>query len=458
MLDAAGLGSSAASGEGFELASGANQLTTIPWTNINQISIAFSEFVNVSQSSLTLYNSANTTVPISGFSYNGTANIATWQFATPLVAGKYVMNLAGTSVTDSNNTELDGAWTTGVSTFAAGSGDGSPGSDFNFYFDVLPGDANSSGTVTNGDVLITKLQVGAVSNSSNYLDDVNASGNITNGDVLLEKLQVGSNINTFASPQLPPQSAPAAAPATVNSDDSSGGSVVMISPAAGFIVPTLVPVAIVPSADDDGPSVAISSSGDGSTADDPDANSAAPIPQPAPAALVLSMTISPALSAPTAPTSTSLLPLVPPTSAIVVLTSPLTMPTAPLPTESALAASPVADLLFQSLAESTVSASPTVPTAPTLEPSDALALAFGSLVPTPSLAAFTPIDDVADNAAPTSLPAALTSTYPTPASPMALDQVFATGSGSPAAEFSAVDFALTRRTARLVMAQSQRWL
>jgi hypothetical protein len=208
MLDASGLGSSAAGNQGFELASGANQLTTmLPWTNVTQISIAFSEFVNVSPSSLTLYNSTNTAIFASSVSYNSTANIATWQFATALPADKYVMNLAGTSVTDSNDTDLDGAWTTSVSTFATGSGNGAPGSDFNFYFDVLPGDANSSGTVTNGDVLITKLQVGAVTNSSNYLLDVNASGNITNGDVLLEKLQVGSNINTFASPSLPPQSA-----------------------------------------------------------------------------------------------------------------------------------------------------------------------------------------------------------------------------------------------------------
>jgi hypothetical protein len=214
MLDAAGLGSPAASGQGFQLADGAHQLTNmLPWTNVTQISIAFNEAVNLSQSSLTLYNSANAAIASSSYSYNNAAFIATWQFSTPLSANKYVMNLAAGLVTDTNGSELDGQWTTSVSTFAAGSGNGAPGSDFNFYFNVLPGDANSSGTVTNGDVLDTKLQVGAMSNSNNYLLDVNATGNITNGDVLLEKLQVGSNINTFPAPQLPPQSAPAAVPA-----------------------------------------------------------------------------------------------------------------------------------------------------------------------------------------------------------------------------------------------------
>ena len=49
ILDSAGVGSSAAADQGFELASGANQLiTTLPWSNVNQISIAFSEPVNVS--------------------------------------------------------------------------------------------------------------------------------------------------------------------------------------------------------------------------------------------------------------------------------------------------------------------------------------------------------------------------------------------------------------------------
>ncbi|HEY5311070.1 MAG TPA: hypothetical protein VIK18_01080, partial [Pirellulales bacterium] len=269
MLDSAGLGSSAAADQGFQLADGASQLTTmLPWTNITQLSIAFSEGVTLSQASLSLYNSANTLIPTSGFSYNSTANIATWQFSTALAANKYVINLAASSVTDAIGTQLDGAWTTGFSTFAAGSGDGTPGGDFNFYFDVLPGDANSSGAVTNSDVLITKLQVGAVSNSSNFQRDVNASGNITNGDVLLEKLQVGSNINSFPTPQLPPQSAgapsghtatPAADPTDAEPTDAGQTiTVVLISPAPGFVVPALSPQATgplptdPPGEDDDG--------------------------------------------------------------------------------------------------------------------------------------------------------------------------------------------------------------
>jgi uncharacterized repeat protein (TIGR01451 family) len=281
MLDAAGLG--------FELASGADQLTTIlPWTNANEISIAFSEPVNVSQGSLTLYDSTNTAIPSSGFSYNATSNIATWQFATALPANKYVMNLAAGSVTDSIGTELDGAWTTGVSTFAAGSGDGTPGSDFNFYFDALPGDANSSGTVTNGDVLLTKLQVGAVANSSNYQLDVNGAANITNSDVLLEKLEVGSNINTFAAPQLPAQSAVAASPdIMVPTNDSGGQSPLM--PLATTIFGVASPDAVSASIATNVPTSTMAPSPDIAAASVPTVAASTPIAPPptiAPAAAI----------------------------------------------------------------------------------------------------------------------------------------------------------------------------
>ncbi|HEY5316077.1 MAG TPA: hypothetical protein VIK18_26350, partial [Pirellulales bacterium] len=471
LLAAAGLGNS---GLGFELASGANQLTTmLPWTNVTQISIAFSEPVTLSQASLTLYNSANMPISVSSYSYNSSTYVATWQFSAPLAADKYVMNLAANSVSDAAGTALDGAWTTGVSTFAAGSGDGTPGGDFNFYFNVVPGDANNSGTVTNGDVLDSKLQVGAVSNSSNYRDDVNASNNVTNGDVLLEKLQVGSNINSFPTPQLPPQSVPAAAPsdatpsaatpdnvlsspaalATVGSGDSSGSSVVVISPAAAFVVPTLAPAAVMASVAGKGLSLASGSSGDTSAASDPDkADDAVLAAQPALAAIGSSIMLSSASSTPMATASAPISPLVSTTLTMVLPVISVSFPAEPAPADAVSAVSPVADVLFQSLAETSA------PAAPALDPSDALALALAHFDRTSSQVAFTPLDDVADNVAPTSLPAHLTAAAWTPATPLALDEVFSDGSAIAADEFSAVDSALTAGTTKLAMIVSERWL
>ncbi|HEY5315540.1 MAG TPA: hypothetical protein VIK18_23620, partial [Pirellulales bacterium] len=456
MLAAAGLGSSAV---GFELADGANQLTTtLPWTNVTEISIAFSEPVNLSQTSLTLYNSTNAAISSSGYSYNPTTYIATWQFATPLAANKYVMNLAASSVSDTAGTQLDGAWTTSVSTFAAGSGDGTPGGDFNFYFNVLPGDADNSGSVTNGDVLDTKLQVGAVANTTNYRKDVNGAANITNGDVLLEKLQVGSNINSFPAPQLPAIAAPNISPDGVFEaesvpaaalDDSlpMTSNVIVISPVPGYSVVSFAPAATLPPVESEGLSVAVGSSGDTSTADgnampgadffstDTATTAPASAAQPAPAAAGSTTVVSPAASTLATLPSAPLSPLVSLTSTIMVLATPSSLPTGAATTEPALTSSPVADLLFQSLAESTA------PAAPTLEASDALALVLGSLGQTPSRAAFMPSYDVADNAAPTSLPAAITSTSWTPASALALDEAFSAAGPSPW-DFAYVDRAV----------------
>ncbi|HWC88561.1 MAG TPA: hypothetical protein VG433_02870, partial [Pirellulales bacterium] len=387
MLDTAGFGNSTAADQGFQLASGADQLTTIlPWTNINQISIAFSEPVELSQSSLTLYNSTNTAVPSSGFSYNSAANIATWQFATPLVANKYVMNLAANSVSDTAGAQLDGDWTTGVSTFAAGSGNGSPDSDFNFYFDLLPGDVNNSGTVTNGDVLLTKLQVGAVSNASNYTLDVNGSANVTNSAVLLEKLQVGSNLNTFATPQLPPQSAPA------------------IAPSPADVMPSSDPLTV------------------GSAEAMPASDSASPTQS-------ASVPSSPAVSADSL-SSVVILP--------AVLNVALPFPAA-LPVDASAmqpgVAPPAADALFQAVSASTSSV------ASTLAPSDALASVLDSLAQPSSGVAVMPAVGVAGAAAPTAS-AALSGAGPSsPPGALLMAEVFTANPDARAEEFLATDFA-----------------
>ena len=55
----------------------------------------------------------------------------------------------GPAVTDANGAGIAGAWTNGSSTFP--SGNGLAGSQFNFLFDLLPGDANQSGTTNSQD-------------------------------------------------------------------------------------------------------------------------------------------------------------------------------------------------------------------------------------------------------------------------------------------------------------------
>jgi hypothetical protein len=59
---------------------------------------------------------------------------------------------------------------------------------------VLLGDVNDNRAVTNTDVSLTKAQVAAPLDSTNFRNDVNANGVISNTDVSLTKAQVGSTL------------------------------------------------------------------------------------------------------------------------------------------------------------------------------------------------------------------------------------------------------------------------
>jgi fibronectin-binding autotransporter adhesin len=207
-LDTSGLGDPTVAGEGFKMFDGASQLTSdLPWTSIDTISIAFSEFVNVGISSLTLYDSSNNPTSATSFSYDATNFIAHWTFPSSLAANIWWVGLTASTVTDQAGTLLDGDWTTGSSTFAQGSGDGTPGGDFNFLFNVLPGDVNNNGIVSTGDVLQVKTQLNATLGANNYRQDINANGVVTTGDVLQAKTHLNTSLSQFPTPVIPPAAA-----------------------------------------------------------------------------------------------------------------------------------------------------------------------------------------------------------------------------------------------------------
>ena len=200
---------------GLLLQDGATQLSNaaeLTWSNINQISVTFDESVNVSQNSLQLINSSGTDMAMASsgaFSYDSSDDTAQWTFANSLPSDKYLVYLEASTITDSASMVLDGAWTTSSSTWAAGSGDGVPGSDFDYQFNLLVGDAGNRGAVTNGDLLLLRSQIGGSVNASNYHDDINASGSITNSDLLLLRQQIGSSISSFPNPVAPADSSSA---------------------------------------------------------------------------------------------------------------------------------------------------------------------------------------------------------------------------------------------------------
>ncbi len=237
-LAAAGVGSATL---GFDLAGGTGQLSNanIPgWTTLDQISIVFSEPVSgATLSSLSLGDSGNNHGTSSGITVSGESNtgttVVTFTFSGALTSNKYYIDLAASGITDAAGAELDGEWTNGSSTFAAGSGDGAPGGDFIYRFNVLAGDVNGDGKVNTSDV--TKLRSIALGNdsTSNWRYDINGDGRINTTDVTTLRSRPLASINNFPEPTLPASNGSGSATGSPAAPDGTGDGAALDAAAAG---------------------------------------------------------------------------------------------------------------------------------------------------------------------------------------------------------------------------------
>ncbi len=76
-----------------------------------------------------------------------------WRSRSAPITCKFHLSATGpTAVTDQAGHSLDGEWTNGASAWP--SGDGIPGGDFQFSFNVLPGDVNQDGIVNAQDLAL----------------------------------------------------------------------------------------------------------------------------------------------------------------------------------------------------------------------------------------------------------------------------------------------------------------
>ena len=157
------LGDATVPSVGYALRTGASQTTTLPFSNINTISVSFSGSVsNIGLGSLKLVGGtgggAAAAPSATGFTSDG-SNTYTWSLSGNLGNNKYIFAIAtigttsfgtsGTKVTDANGAGISGTFTTGSSSFP--SGNGLAGSTFDFSFNVLPGDGNQNATVNSLD-------------------------------------------------------------------------------------------------------------------------------------------------------------------------------------------------------------------------------------------------------------------------------------------------------------------
>lgn len=178
------------------------QLHSLPWINLNCVTLGFNQDVNVSSSSLSIVGVART-YTITDFIYRGYVNdafYASWYFdqsdrpAPERINGdKIRVTLSASSVSNKTfNIPLAGAitnatWTTtGDATTAAGVGlpsRGANNSDFSLRLNVVPGDGNGDTGVTPLDRSLVRGRAELTVASGNYTAfyDVNGDGIIRSG-------------------------------------------------------------------------------------------------------------------------------------------------------------------------------------------------------------------------------------------------------------------------------------
>jgi len=189
----------------------AAQLDELPWVNVDQIEIAFTEPVAVTQSHLAVYGVNVPSYAVRAFTYDASTNTARWTLTEPVRADKLLLVLSD-DVTDAASNALDGEWTDGVSTYT--SGDGSAGGEFRFRLNTLPGDVDGSGEVRSSDVIKIRRKVNNSVGEPDYscFYDVDGSGEIRSSDVI--KLRRNTNTALPPGQPVPPPTAPQAAPQT----------------------------------------------------------------------------------------------------------------------------------------------------------------------------------------------------------------------------------------------------
>jgi uncharacterized delta-60 repeat protein len=154
----------------------------LPWVNINQLHVRFSEPVTVSAAALTLLGAAVPSYAITGMTYDPVTWTATWTLGRTIGADRLLIDLADSILDDSGNA-LDGEWTNpapGVPGSSFPSGDGAAGGRFQFRFDVLPGDFNGSGEVSAADLTAVLALVRAHSYSP--YADLDGDGDVDRDD------------------------------------------------------------------------------------------------------------------------------------------------------------------------------------------------------------------------------------------------------------------------------------
>jgi hypothetical protein len=183
---------------GYRIPTGSNaQTAALPWNNLDQIKIRFDVDVDVQAADLALTGKNTNSYVFESFFYDPQTKVATWTLAAPIGKDRLLLDLDANGidpVTDLAGNVLDGEWANNSSTFA--SGNGTPGGDFEFLLNVLPGEVNNTTQVTSLDYVLTRNQGGKSTTSAgyNFKCDVNGSGLIDSTDWQFVQSKMGNTL------------------------------------------------------------------------------------------------------------------------------------------------------------------------------------------------------------------------------------------------------------------------
>lgn len=201
-LQALGLGD----GTGYAVPGGAAQLAPLPWENVNRVTLRLTE--PLAAAGLADLLLLGVTQPL----YQPTAfdpGTLTWTLPAAIGNDRLQLLLAP-QLADVAGNLLDGDWAgagAGPDTFP--SGDGAPGGDFVFRFNVLPGDVDRNGAVNIFDTLDTRNRQGTSASSPgtppqdyDAFRDPNADAAINIFDTLSVRNRQGSTLPAADPPAL----------------------------------------------------------------------------------------------------------------------------------------------------------------------------------------------------------------------------------------------------------------
>ncbi len=135
---------------GFRVPFGSSQLATLPWPGVSRIHIGFDEDVSasVTEQAFALVGTNVANYPFT-VAYNAATNIATLELSQAIAVDK-IRLLVWDQIQDPAGQSLDGDFDTASG--VTKTGNGTPGGNFNFRFNVLPGDILSDNLVNGGDL------------------------------------------------------------------------------------------------------------------------------------------------------------------------------------------------------------------------------------------------------------------------------------------------------------------